>query len=546
MEQNENNHSSNHGYVYILSNPGMPGLLKIGMTRFDPTRRVQELSSATGVPTPFQLVYYREFHDCVAAELEIHSIFATKGLRYNDQREFFSVDTVEAINTLLSLDDEEIANNSSQPTEVLDVENYNADINWDEYYKKHYEFSNTFRNSKLYQEWNDFFYSQASPLHRKDANLTKELQNFIDRGIYNGISLLAIELFPDDIDKRILFILEYAKKGYISGYIDVTEEYLDSINGIENLDSKNKLAIANYLDSFAKNFKNASEFDIHIDQDIVLYCGISKALGFQYDKSMLGALDLEDDSDFNNSWLWGFTENIEQKCKELGDKLRADKDAYYGSSSILNYEIINDEKYKKFHTPKGEGFYKQGLMYGYGIGGVEPNITLSKDFYFRAINEGCKRAYIRLSYLVYQDKEEFMDIIHKGIADSCPQCLMVAVDRILNNIISEEDITKKMRNKINRYLDLYASQMELAFWIDAEECLNAIKTFVTSSIALNRKYNKDRIKNIIHKIKAISELDIDLESFYDTNDMIFLTNFDDYELIAQEATCALKDLIENA
>ncbi len=546
MEQNENNHSSNHGYVYILSNPGMPGLLKIGMTRFDPTRRVQELSSATGVPTPFQLVYYREFHDCVAAELEIHSIFATKGLRYNDQREFFSVDTVEAINTLLSLDDEEIANNSSQPTEVLDVENYNADINWDEYYKKHYEFSNTFRNSKLYQEWNDFFYSQASPLHRKDANFTKELQNFIDRGIYNGISLLAIELFPDDIDKRIQFILEYAKKGYISGYIDVTEEYLDSINGIENLDSNNKLAIANYLDSFAKNFKNASEFDIHIDQDIVLYCGISKALGFQYDKSMLGALDLEDDSDFNNSWLWGFTENIEQKCKELGDKLRADKDAYYGSLSSLNYEIINDEKYKKFHTSKGEGFYKQGLMYGYGIGGVEPNITLSKDFYFRAINEGCKRAYIRLSYLVYQDKDEFMDIIHKGIADSCPQCLMVAVDRILNNIISEEDITKKMRNKINRYLDLFASQMELAFWIDAEECLNAIKTFVTSSIALNRKYNKDRIKNIIHKIKAISELDIDLESFYDTNDMIFLTNFDDYELIAQEATCALKDLIENA
>ena len=108
----------------------------------------------------------------------------------------------------------------------------------------------------------------------------------------------------------------------------------------------------------------------------------------------------------------------------------------------------------------------------------------------------------------------------------------------------EEDLTKKIRNKINRYLDLFASQMDLAFWVDAEECLNAIKIFVTSSIALNRKYNKDRIKNIIHKIKAISELDI--ESFYDTNDMIFLTNFDDYELIAQEATCALKDLIENA
>ena len=44
----------------------------------------------------------------------------------------------------------------------------------------------------------------------------------------------------------------------------------------------------------------------------------------------------------------------------------------------------------------------------------------------------------------------------------------------------------------------------------------------------------------------MSELDIDLESFYDVNDMFFLTSFDDYELIAQEATCALKDLIEKA
>lgn len=139
-----------------------------------------------------------------------------------------------------------------------------------------------------------------------------------------------------------------------------------------------------------------------------------------------------------------------------------------------------------------------------------------------------------------------MNIIHKGIADSCPQCLMLAVDRILNGIIGEEDLTKKIRNKINRYLDLFASQMDLAFWVDAEECLNAIKIFVTSSIALNRKYNKDRIINIIHKIKAMSELDIDLESFYDTNDVIFLQSFDDYELIAQEVTYALKELIENA
>lgn len=74
---------------------------------------------------------------------------------------------------------------------------------------------------------------------------------------------------------------------------------------------------------------------------------------------MLGALDLEDDSDFNNSWLWGFTDNIEQKCKVLGDKLRADKDAYYGTSSSLNYEIINDENIKSTTRRKAKNYIQK-------------------------------------------------------------------------------------------------------------------------------------------------------------------------------------------
>ena len=129
MENIKDNIKSNHGYVYILSNPSMPGLLKIGMTRFDPSRRVQELSSATGVPTPFQLVYYREFYDCVAAEIEIHSILASKGLRYNDQREFFTIDTVEAINILLSLDNNiEDIDGVNQKNEISNFFTYNLEF----------------------------------------------------------------------------------------------------------------------------------------------------------------------------------------------------------------------------------------------------------------------------------------------------------------------------------------------------------------------------------------------------------------------------------
>lgn len=45
--------SNSHGIVYVLTNPAMPGLVKIGMTtRSDIDARMKELYS-TGVPVPF-------------------------------------------------------------------------------------------------------------------------------------------------------------------------------------------------------------------------------------------------------------------------------------------------------------------------------------------------------------------------------------------------------------------------------------------------------------------------------------------------------------
>jgi hypothetical protein len=46
------------GFIYILINPSMAGLVKIGKTTRDPEARAKELSQATGVPTPFYVAYY--------------------------------------------------------------------------------------------------------------------------------------------------------------------------------------------------------------------------------------------------------------------------------------------------------------------------------------------------------------------------------------------------------------------------------------------------------------------------------------------------------
>ena len=49
--------------VYVLTNPAMPGIVKIGMTdRPDVQRRMGELYS-TGVPLPFDCVIAREIED---------------------------------------------------------------------------------------------------------------------------------------------------------------------------------------------------------------------------------------------------------------------------------------------------------------------------------------------------------------------------------------------------------------------------------------------------------------------------------------------------
>ena len=86
--------------VYVLSNPAMPGIVKIGMTdKPDVQQRMGELYS-TGVPFPFDCVIAREIEDREAAEIEraLHTAFGPN--RVNRFREFFQVDP-EQVEVLL-------------------------------------------------------------------------------------------------------------------------------------------------------------------------------------------------------------------------------------------------------------------------------------------------------------------------------------------------------------------------------------------------------------------------------------------------------------
>ena len=74
------------GYVYLLINRSMPGLVKVGRTTRPPAERLGELSSATGVPTPFELVFDIFVPDCRSAEQLLHEVLDERGYRTSDKR----------------------------------------------------------------------------------------------------------------------------------------------------------------------------------------------------------------------------------------------------------------------------------------------------------------------------------------------------------------------------------------------------------------------------------------------------------------------------
>jgi hypothetical protein len=82
------NYATFNGYIYILSNPRMNGLLKIGFSVRPVQERVAELSSTTGVPERFELEAFFRSVDPVADEQQIH---ARLGSHRVNGKEFFEL-----------------------------------------------------------------------------------------------------------------------------------------------------------------------------------------------------------------------------------------------------------------------------------------------------------------------------------------------------------------------------------------------------------------------------------------------------------------------
>lgn len=91
--------------VYILTNPAMPGLVKIGRTdNTDANIRIAQLYT-TGVPVPFTLEYACKVSNPDEVERALHIAFGPQ--RTNPKREFFNIEPEQAIAILRLLNTED-------------------------------------------------------------------------------------------------------------------------------------------------------------------------------------------------------------------------------------------------------------------------------------------------------------------------------------------------------------------------------------------------------------------------------------------------------
>jgi hypothetical protein len=88
------------GYVYILINHSMPGLLKIGKTTRDSRARARELST-TALPMPYIVAFEVFSESCDILEKEVHARLAD--FRVVGNREFFRYPLDKTIQLLIQL-----------------------------------------------------------------------------------------------------------------------------------------------------------------------------------------------------------------------------------------------------------------------------------------------------------------------------------------------------------------------------------------------------------------------------------------------------------
>jgi len=111
-------HKGMEGIIYLLSNPAMPGIIKIGKTTKEDVKvRMKELY-ASGVPLPFECVYAARVTNIDEVEKALHMAFSPD--RLNPKREFFEIEAGQAIAIIRLIESQNVTPLVDREINVID------------------------------------------------------------------------------------------------------------------------------------------------------------------------------------------------------------------------------------------------------------------------------------------------------------------------------------------------------------------------------------------------------------------------------------------
>ena len=180
------------GYIYVLINASMPGLIKIGMTTRSVEERAYELSQSTGVPTPFIVAYEKYVHDCYTGERIVHSILESEGYRVKKNREFFNATLNKAIDVI----NQYAASETNKCSDNNNIKGKRHGSNHNSYID-----SNDELGEKEYDKGMGYLVGSGNILQDTDKAI-KHLRNAMDLGYAPACGVLAEELYDPPLDKN--------------------------------------------------------------------------------------------------------------------------------------------------------------------------------------------------------------------------------------------------------------------------------------------------------------------------------------------------------
>ena len=319
----------NKGYIYLMINPAIPNMVKIGKTTREPEQRAKELSSSTGVPIEFVLVHKRLVNNCTIAEKYIHEVLESKGVRVSKKREFFEIPIYEAIQVIEQYEDKEDSKNEASSSKLYAM--------------------------NILEEAKSYYYGHGDFLEDKYQAL-KLFKKSIDLGCSEGYLFIGRMYLYEEIDNKsnVREALKYFSEGSFKGKNECFAEmgciYLDTYSENYNLDNGLKCWKKYFsnidieyikkddIDYFTRYLELIRKHNIPLEEKEIL--SFSKNRMIEYLIERLNGWQNESDSRYREYFIDKIEKNIEYihiNLKEPKDTIYAE---YLNKLNIIIYDLF--------------------------------------------------------------------------------------------------------------------------------------------------------------------------------------------------------------